>query len=212
MGRKKNENSIRGISERLTRELGVEVSLKSVRVWQARGYPVDDAVALRALLLNQERSPIKPRTIHADVAPAPQQLPKQHPPVPPEQAAYQPPSHPARPAATTHIDVEHELKQLQRKLLEADDYATARTIRMQIAGVRDVLKSLREQGHYVTKESQIRDGMAAGEAIKALVLKIPSDLPQMIIGLDYPDAVARCEDYAYQILTGLSEAKEGVLP
>lgn len=68
------------------------------------------------------------------------------------------------------------------------------------------------EGEYVTRESQIRDGMATGEAIKALVLKIPSDLPQMIIGLDYPDAVARCEDYAYQILTSLAEAREGVAP
>jgi hypothetical protein len=35
------------------------------------------------------------------------------------------------------------------------------------------------------------------------------DLPQMIIGLDYADAVERCEDYAYGILTSLAEAQEG---
>lgn len=190
MAGKPSQTSIRAIAARLTVELDRVVTQKAVKIWKAKGYPLDDPVALEKKLRNQERAPKK-------TGAGPVEDDTETPPLAGDKSA------------TDHLDIEHELKQLQRKLLKAQDYEAARTIRMQIAGVRDVLKSLREQGHYVTKESQIREGMATGEAIKALVLKIPSDLPQMIIGLDYADAVERCEDYAYGILTSLAEAQEG---
>ncbi len=190
MAGKPSDKSLRAIAARLTVELDRVVTQKSVKVWRSKGYPLDDPVALEKKLRNQERAPKK---TGADSG---------------EDEADTPPLA-GDEIASDHLDIEHELKQLQRKLLKARDYEAARTIRMQIAGVRDVLKSLREQGHYVTKESQIREGMATGDAIKSLVLKIPSDLPQMIIGLDYADAVERCEDYAYGMLTSLAEAQEG---
>lgn len=190
MARPKSENSLRAVAARLSVELGRVVTEKAVKVWKKNGYPLNDPVELEKKLRNQERAPKKTGAG-------------------PVEDGAETPSLAGDKPATDHLDIEHELKQLQRKLLKAQDYEAARTIRMQIAGVRDVLKSLREQGHYVTKESQIRDGMATGETIKALVLKIPSDLPQMIIGLDYADAVERCEDYAYGILTSLAEAQEG---
>lgn len=190
MAGKPSDKSLRAIAARLSVELGRFVTEKAVKVWREKGYPLNDPVELEKKLRNQERAPKK---TGAD----------------PVENGDETPSLAGDRPATEHLDIDHELKQLQRKLLKAADYESARTIRMQIAGVRDVLKSLREQGHYVTKESQIREGMATGEAIKALVLKIPSDLPQMVIGLDYADAVERCEDYAYGILTSLSEAQEG---
>jgi hypothetical protein len=190
VARPKSDNSLRAIAARLSVELGRVVTEKAVKVWKKNGYPLDDPVELEKKLRNQERAPKKTGA------------------GPVEDDAESPPLEGDNPA-TYHLDVEHELKQLQRKLLKAQDYEAARTTRMQIAGVRDVLKSLREQGHYVTKESQIRDGMATGEAIKALVLKMPSDLPQQILGLDYADTVARCEDYAYALLTNLAEIQEG---
>lgn len=64
-----------------------------------------------------------------------------------------------------------------------------------------------EEGRYVTKESQEREGLAAGQIIKSLILKIPADLPQILVGLEYPEAVKKCEDYAYQILTEISDSK-----
>ena len=64
-----------------------------------------------------------------------------------------------------------------------------------------------EQGHYVTKESQLRAGLAVSQTIKELVLKIPAELPQAIIGLEYPAAVRRCEDYADLILATLADVK-----
>jgi len=61
-----------------------------------------------------------------------------------------------------------------------------------------------EEGRYVTNESQEREGLEAGQIIKQLVLKIPSDLPQILVGLDYPDAVKKCEDYAYDMLNEMT--------
>lgn len=185
---------MRAIAARLTVELNRVVTQKAVKVWKQKGYQLDDPVALEKKLRNQERAPRKRKPAVEDAPPENTPLAGDEPPEPP---------------ATDHLDIEHELKQLQRKLLKARDYEGARTIRMQIAGVRDVLKSLREQGHYVTKESQIREGMATGQTIKALVLKIPAELPQMLVGLDYPDAVAKCEDYSFAILTALAESEEG---
>jgi transcriptional regulator with XRE-family HTH domain len=63
-----------------------------------------------------------------------------------------------------------------------------------------------ERGNYVTIESQIRDGSLIGQTVKSLFLKIPAELPQIILGLDYPDAVTSCEDYVYQILADLHES------
>lgn len=194
MAGKPSQNSVRAIAARLTVELNRVVTQKAVKVWKQKGYQLDDPVALEKKLRNQERAPRKRKPAVEDAPPENTPLAGDEPPEPP---------------ATDHLDIEHELKQLQRKLLKARDYEGARTIRMQIAGVRDVLKSLREQGHYVTKESQIREGMATGQTIKALVLKIPAELPQMLVGLDYPDAVAKCEDYSFGILTALAESEEG---
>ena len=187
MAGKPQDTSNRAIAARLSIELGRIVTEKCIKVWRVKGYDLTDIPALRKAIANQERGPKK---IKPAVSPDE-----------PEKLAEEP--------ATDHLDVEYELKQLQRRLIQADSYEDARTIRMQIAGVRDVLKSLREQGHYVTKESQIREGMATGQTIKSLVLKIPAELPQQLVGLDYPDAVTKCEDYAYSILTALSEAEEG---
>lgn len=191
MAGKPSDKSLRAIAARLSVELDRVVTQKAVKVWRQKGYPLNDPVALEKKLRNQERAPKKNK-----------------PAVDPEASETTPPLAGEEPPAE-HLDIEHELKLLQRKLLKARDYEGARTIRMQIAGVRDVLKSLREQGHYVTKESQIREGMATGQTIKALVLKIPAELPQMLVGLDYPDAVAKCEDYSFAILTALAESEEG---
>jgi hypothetical protein len=190
MAGKKQPNSERAIAARLTVELGRLVTRDCIREWTEKGYPLDDPVALEKRIRNQKRGPKRIRPAGGDADESDDDQPE---------------------APATHLDIEHEMKELQRKLIKAEDYETARTLRMQIAGVRDVLKSLREQKYYVTIESQTRDGMAFSEAAKSQILRIPAELPQMIIGLDYADAVQRCEDYAYGILTTLHQSREGDL-
>lgn len=185
MAGKPSSTSNRAIAARLTVALNRIVTEKCVKVWRANGYPLDDIPELEKRLRNQERAPKKIK-------------PPEDPDTP------KPPGDDDTPEI---LNIEAELQKLQSKLILAEDYEAARTIRVQIAGVRDVLKSLREQGHYVTKESQIREGMATGQAIKSLVLKIPAELPQQLVGLDYPAAVEKCEDYAFGILTSLAESE-----
>lgn len=185
MARPKNDQSQNAIAARLSVELGMVVTRKCVREWQDKGYPLDNIPALKAKLRNQER---RPKAIEEESAPED------------EEDSDEPEDSPT-------LSIEVELGALQKKLLKAKDYETARTIRMQIAGVKDVIKTLREQGFYVTQESQIRRGLAIGQAIKSLVLKIPAEMPQMVIGLDYSSVVEKCEDYAYGILTELAAAE-----
>ena len=176
MAGKPSPTSVRAIAARLSIELGRAVTSKAVKVWRQKGYPLDDPVALEARIKNQERGPKKTGN--------------QVDPVDPEESESA--DELEGDSEPSYFDIEKELRALQKKLLDAKFYEDARTIRIQIAGIRDILKSLREQGYYVTKESQLRDGLATGQAIKSLVLKIPAELPQMIIGLDYADAVAKC--------------------
>lgn len=56
-GRRADPNSRRAIAARLTLELGVNVTQKAVREWQAKGYPLDDPAALRRELETQQRVP-----------------------------------------------------------------------------------------------------------------------------------------------------------
>lgn len=184
MARPVNPDSERSIAARLTIQLGRAVTRKCVQEWKEKGYPLDDPKRIEHLINMQNRGP--KQIVTEDAAETEEDSPDV-------------------------LDIETELKKLQEDLIRAPDYNTAKKLTMQIKGVNEVLKSLRMQGHYVTEESQRRDGMAFSEAVKALVLKIPSDLPQMIIGLDYADAVAKCEDYAYAILTSLHETREGAL-
>ena len=67
-----------------------------------------------------------------------------------------------------------------------------------------------EQGYFVTKESQLRAGLAVGQTIKELVLKIPAELPQAIIGLEYAAAVKKCEEYADLILVTLGDVQSPI--
>lgn len=164
------------------------VTRKCIQEWRAKGYPLDDTAALKKKLRNQERSRKSTET---------KPLGEGDDEVPGDLAG----------DLAGGVQIEAELKKLQVKLLKAEDYEAARTIRMQIAGVKDVLKALREQGYYVTQESQIRHGLMIGQTIKSLVLKIPAELPQMVIGLEYPEAVVKCEDYAYAILAELATAE-----
>lgn len=189
-GRPKDPNSLRALAARFSLELNRVISSKALRILRDKGCPME-AKEIERRFLNQERAPKKTG--------------KPADPVEPESAD----DLEGDETDSSYLDIEKELKTLQKRLLAANDYENARTIRMQIAGIRDILKSLREQGYYVTKESQIRDGLATGQTIKSFVLKIPAELPQMIIGLDYADTVQVCEDYAYAILTGLAESEEG---
>lgn len=177
--------SIASEAARLTIALKFLVTPDMIRWWRKKEYPLDDTDALLKRIKNQERGgPSKAKAHPASKAPTP-------------------PAPPASPASPIDIDIEGEMKQLQNRLINAESYDEARTIRMQIAGIRDVLKSLVEMEFYVTRESQVRDGLLISQAIRGEILKIPARLPQALVGLDYPAAVQKCEEFADHILAQL---------
>lgn len=180
--------SERTAAARLTIAMGYVVTRDMIRHWKKNGYCLTDLAKLKRSIRNQERLPRASDTVVDD-----------------DEVVV--PVDPSAEIQPGQLSIDVELGALQAKLLRATDYNEARTIRTQIAGVKDVIKTLRDQDYYVTKESQLRRGILVGQTIKSLVLKIPSELPQMIIGLDYPDAMVKCEDYAYSILAELAEAE-----
>lgn len=105
--------------------------------------------------------------------------------------------------STAELDA--KLAELQTNLLNAVDYEQARKIRVQISGIRDLFKTQVDRSFYVERSAMEREGGEIGLLVRALFMKIPAELPQMIIGLDYSDAVEKCEDYAFQALTEVYE-------
>ena len=164
---------------RLSAALSRDVTRKCVRVWMANGWDLNDPEAIEAKLRMQERAPKRTNT---------------------EPPADLPPLDPT-------VSLAESIDRIKELLLTATDYETARTYKVQLEGLKHAFAIHREQGHYVTRASQEAAGLRAGQVIKQLVLKIPAELPQALLGLDYADALAKCEDYAHAMLTEISSAE-----
>jgi hypothetical protein len=178
--------SERTAAARLTKELGVPVGRSSIRWWKAKGYDLHDLDRLRHQLKMQERSPLraKPTTTTAAARSQPR--------------AELPPLDPSASLAES-------IDRIKELLLAADDYETARTYKAQLEGLKAAFSLFKDQGLYVTKASQEEAGIRAGQHIKRAVQRVASELPQTIVGLDYADTLAKCEDMVHEILVEISE-------
>jgi hypothetical protein len=58
-------------------------------------------------------------------------------------------------------------------------------------------------GEHVSLESQKRKGLLISQTIRGQILRIPAELPQAIIGLEYVAAVLKCEEFADHMLEEL---------
>lgn len=58
---------------------------------------------------------------------------------------------------------------------------------------------------YVSVESELQDGYLISQTIRSEILKIPSELPQALIGLDYAEAVEKCEKFADHMIAILHD-------
>jgi hypothetical protein len=101
--------------------------------------------------------------------------------------------------------IPNEIKKLENKLIAARDYEEARTISTQLTGLKNAFRLHVEMGQYVTRESQEREGLHAGQVIKQMIMRIPSEIPQALVGLEYPDAVKKCDEFAHSMLLEMSE-------
>lgn len=182
------KESLAKAADRLREELQMGVTIKCVRVWRAKGWDLFDIPQLKRNLANQER---KPKAIKTDDDDA--EEPEDFPDVRAE-------------------EIPKEIAKLESQLIAAPDYETARMISTKLTGLKNAFRLHVEMGQYVTRESQEREGLQAGMVIKQLILKIPAEMPQMLVGLEYPEAVKKCEDYAHGMLMEIGgEEKLGII-
>jgi hypothetical protein len=169
------------IAARLRDQTGLDVTRNCVREWKKQGWNLDDPKEVVANLRNQER---KPKLI-ADNDKE-EDEPKDYPEI-------------------TSAQIPGEIAKLESDLINAPDYEEARTISTKLTGLKNAFKLHVEMGQYVTRESQEREGLMAGQVIKQLLSKIKSDLPQSLVGLEYPEVVKKCEDFENEILNEMSD-------
>jgi hypothetical protein len=184
---KSQPDSENSIAARLTQQLGREVTRQCVREWKKKGWDLTKPAQIEKRLRMQERAP---KRIRPAVDPAAEEAEPEDDGSPP-------------PEIEPDL-IGPEIAKLQKKLTRAKDYEESRTITSQLAGLKHAFALHKEMGLYVTRESQERIGLRDGQFIKQLILKIPSELPQMLVGLDYPDALQKCEQYADGILSQIA--------
>lgn len=187
MARPVDPNSERSIAAMLTKELQREVTQKTVQHLKKKGVDISDPAAVEKAFRNQERSPQKISTTTQDPDDDDSnQDPQDFPDILADQ-------------------IPDEIKKLEVKLINAADYEEARTVSTQLTGLKNAFRLHVEMGQYVTRESQEREGLHAGQVIKQMIMRIPSELPQALVGLEYPDAVKKCEEFAHSMLLEMSE-------
>lgn len=168
--------SIASEARRLTAELGFAVTSDKVRWWRTKGYPIHDTEELRQRLLSQERVPKGLRRETSLTAPPDQPLPG------------------ADDLSPEALDA--RLRELQAKLLGTTDYEAARTIRTQIAALRDIFRIQTDRGIYVLASDMRAAGMVAGNASRSAWEKIAADLPPLLEGLTAMQMQVKLRDYA----------------
>ena len=180
--------SERTAAARLAAALNLNVSRASVRRLRAKGIDTADTRAVDHALKMQTKKPGKfgpPQTIE--------------------------PNRTATTSLTSSLsasELDATLAGLERDLLEAPDYETGRSIRIKITGFRDLVRVQKERGHLIDRNKVEAEGYEAGLLFKHALMRIPSELLPMLVGLDYPDAVDICEKWTHQLLTDLYHLTE----
>jgi len=197
MPRKTDPNSEASRAKRLSEGLGFKVSRKMLQCWEAKGYPLDDISKLKRALKNQERQPkamkqAKKKAAKDSNQPAPTPAPED----------------PKTPGEGKILDadlIELELDKLQKELLIAQDYDEARTTKTKISGLREILKELREQRHFIRITEAIEAASIAAVASKAAWEAIEDELPPQLNGLTAPQMKVKLRDFARMKANELSE-------
>jgi hypothetical protein len=173
--------SERAAAVRLTTALGISISRGTVRRLRAKGIDTADTAGVRHALAQQER----------------------------RGAATGPPGpkldttgDPAEPLDEEQLN--RRLAQLEAELLQAGDYEVARCVRVRISGFRELVRTQRDRGQLVDREKVTAEGFELGLLFRHAVQRIPSGLVPMLVGLDYPAAFLKAEDWCHDLLVELS--------
>lgn len=76
------------------------------------------------------------------------------------------------------------LETLERRLLDCNDYNDARTLRAQVAGIKDVIRARVESGELIAKAKSDADAYAAGMAVRMALMTLSSTLPPHLAGMN----------------------------
>lgn len=162
---------------RLTVEMGFPVTRAMVRVWKKKGHDLHDIEKLKSQLRESERPPAG---LKAD---------KPHDDLP----------------SDTPDELEKQLGELQRDLIAAPDYETARKIKTKIGGLKELHRTQVEMGQFLPMTASMDAGARAAVASKAAWEAIEDDLPPRLEGLTAAQMKKELRDYARQKCTELSE-------
>lgn len=162
---------------RLSEALGRAVTAQNVRRWREKGWDLNDIPKLEKLVANMERPP--KRTTEN-----------------PEEPDV---------AAEARKDLDERVRDLEGKLLLAANYETARTIRTQIAGMKDLVKVQVERGKYMLKTDAEAAGMQFAQHVKHGWEKIEDSLPPMLEGLSAAQMKEKLREFARMQLLELHE-------
>jgi hypothetical protein len=163
----KNLEGQHAAASRLSKEMGFEVTRAMVRVWKKKGYDLHDIEKLKARLMESERPPAGLRSKTADT-----------------------------PDEPMSGDLEQQLATLQRDLITASDYETARRIKTKIAGLKELHRTQVEMGQFIPVTESMDAGARAATASKAAWEAIEDDLPPMLEGLTAAQMKKQLRDYA----------------
>jgi hypothetical protein len=176
------------IMHRLSAELGWEVTRSMVRHWRKKKLDLADPVKLthQLRMLQKSRPGFTSTSRSTDKVPT-------------------------TPAADMRIfspdEISDEIHKLENALINALDYEAARIISTKLSGLRAAAKLRAEMDLFVTRASVQKDMVLVEKTFRAVLEKMATELPQQIIGADYPSAAKRCQDYAHQILLEVSSAE-----
>lgn len=174
--------SLRETASRLSEWFGVTITVGQVRHWKKKVYATDDPPKLLQQLMNQKRPPKFAVELQQKDS---------------KSRREEQPSKPKMPQdGLDQTQVEKELAVLQQKLIDAENYEEARTLRTQIAGIRDVLRELREQGRYILQEDAISAASQFAMACRKSWEVIEDEVPPMLDGLTALQMKSKLRDLA----------------
>lgn len=199
--------SERAAAARLKEALKINVTRASVRRLMAKGIDLQDVDAVRHAFAMQERKP-SPIGLSVTAQPKPQPAAQ---PKPADQSAPPDDADQRRPLSSDELDA--RLAGLEHELLMAPNYETGRSIRIKISGYRELVRVQKDRGDLVDRKQVEGEAYQFGNLVKTMLLQLPGRLIPQIVGLDYPEAFEKAEEWVYSLLAEIYETgRDHIIP
>ena len=105
-------------------------------------------------------------------------------------------------------DAKSNIAKLEEQALASADYNQSRYIRTKIQSLKELLQLQVLAGDYVHKDEVFADYTMIGNALKASIVRMQSDLPGMLEGLTAPQMKVRLKERGHQLMGELAQLSE----